>query len=306
MILRSLRWIWGAATVLVAALVLLGLLAPWSEVADAFGQFRHVLVPLLAAMAVVMLLWKGWRIGGAGLLVAIGAVIATPEIWEGGSAAPAGTEITLVQANLYFRNSRVEGLADLAANADIVTLQELSSSNEAILAALADRFPGASVCKFARIGSTAVLSRYPVLDKGCADGLSWLRVEIGGQPVTLVSLHLHWPWPFGQQEHLDKLRPVLEALPRPVVVAGDFNAAPWGRGVARVGAWSGTSVAPGFRITITKDLPVLGIPVGLPIDHVMLPDGASLVELATGAPYGSDHRPVVARFTLPGPEAAPE
>ena len=112
--------------------------------------------------------------------------------------------------------------------------------------------------------------------EGCVEGegLAWVRIEFGGKPVTIAGLHLDWPYPYDQPTQIDALEPQLKALPRPIIVGGDFNAAPWSHAVARIAQETGTSVVGGLRMS-WRVLPkwAASVPM-LPLDQILLPAGA--------------------------------
>ena len=126
-----------------------------------------------------------------------------------------------------------------------------------------------------------------------------MRVVAGGQQVTVASLHLYWPYPFEQEHQIDRLEDILKELPRPVLLAGDFNAAPWSHAVDRIAKASDTSIAGGGRFSFEIRFNWWAPPIAMPIDHILLPEGLTPLEVRTGPGPGSDHRSLVARLALP-------
>ncbi|MEY8837495.1 endonuclease/exonuclease/phosphatase family protein, partial [Cribrihabitans sp. XS_ASV171] len=146
-------------------------------------------------------------------------------------------------------------------------------------------------CPFAAVGGVAVLSRFPKVpgSETCVamQGLAAMRVETPLGKVTLASIHLHWPWPHGQAAQVDRLLPVLEALPRPVILAGDFNAVGWSHSVARIARATGNErIGPHAGSFVLPH-----VPYPVTIDHVLAPGGAAEVMPR----LGSDHFGVLAR-----------
>ena len=82
----------------------------------------------------------------------------------------------------------------------------------------------------------------------------------------------------------------------PLVVAGDFNAAPWShtvrelaeRGEVRL-VRRGLDVSKSFR-------PIPGF--GLPLDHVLVSDAWQVLAMEYGPPGGSDHAPLIVDLRL--------
>lgn len=299
---------------LVAAALAFGFLSPWFPVADSFAHFRFHLLLALGIAAVALILLR------APVRAMLAFALILPGIGGLAPALPAATNatkleqqaaFTLVQLNLNFLNENADDAVRMIreSNADVVTLQEVSSFVWVKVASLFQDYPYNVVCQYSRVGAVAVFSRLPFASEngprqGCVvgEGLGWVRVKFGDRPVTVASLHLTWPFPFGQTTQLDRLESHLRALPRPVIVGGDFNAAPWSHSVRRVGEATRASAVEGLRLTLYR--PSLNwVPgLGLPIDHVLTPPGLVTHSIRRGPNVGSDHLPVIARLGFP-PEA---
>ncbi|UCH75641.1 MAG: endonuclease/exonuclease/phosphatase family protein [Rhodospirillales bacterium] len=292
----------------------LGFAAPLLPLGDSFAHFRLHLTATMLLMAILLLILRHWKTAGAAGMISLVGLIGLNPAYSApvpiASAAPAAP-ITLVQLNLSFRNRTPEAVADFvrAEGADIVTLQEVTSQTARVITLLEKEYPHRVLCPFARVGGVAVISRLPTgaePSRGCigGQGLAWLRVVAAGREISVGSVHLHWPYPFDQSRQIDRLEDRVRSIPRPLVLAGDFNAAPWSHAVGRMAEASGTEVAGGLRFTF--DLrPISWAPaIPLPIDHVLLPAGVSPVGLGVGPKAGSDHRSVVARL-LVSPSQSP-
>ncbi len=201
--------------------------------------------------------------------------------WPG----PPGTHV-LYQKNMLYRNADLAGLeADIRATApEIVTLQEVSEPNLAMLAALADQFPNQHVCPGGRVGGTAVLSTLAMVPGTafCGPGMAAVQLVAPDKRFWAVSVHLHWPWPYSQSDQVDLLLPVLGRLDGPAVLAGDFNMVRWAHSVQRLSEIIGVRPAGptvGTYFGLSQWLP-------LPIDHVFASSSGRVVP--RGA-LGSDH-----------------
>lgn len=294
---------------LIGVLLIFGYLGPWLPLADSVAHFRLHLVVAAAIAMVALAVAHAWAtarfLGAASVAGVVGLTSAFPEF--GATATWNQTpQVTLVQLNLYFKNATPDAVARLirGRGADIVALQEVTRRNFPAVAAVAKEYPSRIFCRFAGIGAVAVLSRLPEASppaRGCVEreGLAWLRVMVDGRPVSVASMHLHWPYPYGQAEHIDRLEKHLKAIPRPVLVAGDMNAAGWSHTVDRIEQATETTVAAGLRFTLHKR-PFSWTPrwlsVGLPIDHLLLPKGLDARTITLADPVGSDHLPIVARL----------
>jgi endonuclease/exonuclease/phosphatase (EEP) superfamily protein YafD len=182
-------------------------------------------------------------------------------------------------------------------------LQEVSGHTFATVEKLRQDYPYLAACSEDRlVGGNVVLSRIaPVSDDalGCKSSpgqygaVPYLTLAVGGRPVTVVSIHLSWPYPIAQKEHIDYLAQILPALPGPLILAGDFNATPWSHAMQRMQAISDTRLVGGIRHSwFLKRRPH----PGLPLDHVLLPSQLNAQSIEAGESVGSDHRPILVRI----------
>lgn len=267
----------------------LGFLHPLGDSLAVGRGFAAAAVLLLAVFAS----FAGLRMAAfVSMLLALltGAQVLLAHNWPG---VPG--RYTIYQKNMMYRNAELPALeADIrAANAQIVTLQEVTKPNAAMLARLADLYPTQHICPGGRVGGPALLTRLePVPGTAfCGPNLAALQVVSGEERFWLVSVHLHWPWPYTQADHVDLLLPVLDRLEGPVVMGGDFNMVRWANSVTRLAQIVGTRPAgPAFGsyIGLTSLVP-------LPIDHVFATQGGK----ATLRPaLGSDHLGILAAVEL--------
>lgn len=286
-------WAFGAALGLVFGI--------FQSVHPAMDSFSHFRVHFLVVLAVCALLWlvvgggTGRRIAGAAVVTSI-VVIAW--MWREGPPyeAPRG-DLRLVTFNVNYRNPQLEevdaALAEM--EADVVTLQEITQAHEAALRKVS-AFPHQVHCLFSeKVGRVSILSKHPISAETCAtgQGLVTATLDVPGGPVTVASIHTYWPWPFEQHAQIDRWVPVLKKIEGPVIVAGDFNAAPWSDAVRKIMNASRTQAVPGVRMTIAvkriKALPAIPIP----IDHVLLSKEFCALATRVGPTLGSDHSPVI-------------
>ena len=154
------------------------------------------------------------------------------------------------------------------------------------------------------VGGVGILSRWlPV-----ADIEAGARYEVPGLlvrqllspvgPLHVGVIHLSWPWPYGQAPHRSAMEKQLVELQGPVVLGGDFNAAPWSAAVEALAAASRTTVAPGVTPTFQrKTWPVVGPLIRLRIDHVLVPEAWQASTTIVPLP-GSDHAAVIATLEV--------
>lgn len=287
---------------------------------DSLAHFRIHLAAGLAAAALLLFFFKGWRLNAAiALALACAATVVTTGLPVGGLRAEAsGTadlpRYRLLHMNLRFDNPQPEKVFSLIGEVrpDVVTLNEVSTLWRGRLAVLEAAYPHRILCPHrARIGGSAILSRRPFTEAGarCENGgsLAVAAIDFGGETVEVAALHLGWPWPFDQPWQVRKLVPLLGKLGDRAILAGDLNATPWSASVRRVAEAGGLMltrwVGPSW---LDRRAPAALRPwVGLPIDHVMTKGGV-LAEKPRRLPEaGSDHLPVLLEFSLLPEEDAP-
>lgn len=202
------------------------------------------------------------------------------------------------QKNMLYRNDDLAALAaDIrAADPAIVTLQEVLPANQGFLDGLKDAYPHQLLCPGARVGGPAILTRLtPVAGTSfCGPGLAAMQVVAGSEAEDrfwLVSVHLHWPWPYQQARHVELLLPILDRLDGPAIMAGDFNMVRWANSVTEMAAILGVRPAG----------PTMGSYVGLsqlfplPIDHVFATRGGKVSPRPLA---GSDHLGLLAEVEI--------
>ncbi|WP_136644368.1 endonuclease/exonuclease/phosphatase family protein [Tabrizicola sp. YIM 78059] len=239
----------------------------------------------------LLAIWAGQRHTAFGALLVgllVGGQVALVYLWPG----PPG-RFLLYQKNLRYDNARlVELEADIrAAEPLAVTLQEVSAPNLSLLSSLADVYPHQHHCPGRAVGGQAILTRLtPVAGSGtCARGLAAVQVEWQDHRIWLVSLHLQWPWPYAQAEHVAEILPVLRGLDGPVLLAGDFNMVRWAHSVEALAEAARVIPASPTRGTFLGFDPVLR----LPIDHAFAPAGG---RITLRPALGSDHLGILAQL----------
>ncbi|MHA3978595.1 endonuclease/exonuclease/phosphatase family protein [Halovulum sp. GXIMD14794] len=290
----------GAVSMLTALGILLVLAGYFGHAHPAFDSLAALRIQFAVGFACVLLFSVAFAALTARLLAVTGLLIA------GAGIAPAafpGDPVAQPQLSVYSHNLRFDNgapdelLAQIAAAApDVVVLQEIGAPNEDIVQRLARRYRNQVVCPFASVGGVAILTNARLLDKpGCLEGqgAAWVRLGTDGGPLTVVGLHLHWPWPYGQPEQITSIAPELSALDEPVLIAGDFNAPSWSHAVDRIAAATGTRPASGLRLTFRRP----GVWPGLPLDHMLLSEDLS-GQVAMLPAAGSDHMALLGRIAF--------
>ncbi|KQT88265.1 endonuclease/exonuclease/phosphatase family protein [Aurantimonas sp. Leaf443] len=325
---------------LLGALVALALLALASAILagffgravwafDSLSHFRAQL-SVLALGAGLLVLLPGFRVrpldaarlpaaaaliaGAAGLYTVLPFYVAAADA----GAPPLERPVyTLLQMNLrYDAADKTPALSRIAQlRPDVVTAQEVTPDWRERLETLISAYPYQYYCGTApqpySVGGTAILSRRPFADETglcqADDGFAMRRIDFNGVVASIVSEHLQWPWPHPHWYQIGALQSVLAALPSPVLIGGDFNAAPWSGAVGTYAEAVGTRPVGGLGPTwLHRTLPAALVgPLGLPIDNILASPQIGIVSAATGEATASDHLPVVVRFVLPERRASP-
>ncbi|WP_245419705.1 endonuclease/exonuclease/phosphatase family protein [Phyllobacterium salinisoli] len=308
-----------AAAVALSVPLVLGFLGGLHPAFDSFAHLRAHIAVLMGIAALPLFFTAMWREAAMILLLAVSAFATTLGVTQGflsgaasARAATNGqTRYSLLQLNLRYNNPDPAEVLRLVAREkpDIITLQEVSAEWEPRLKLLEASYPYRQHCRKSPYAwGVDIFSRRPFAEgsqSGCAaDGImAFARFDLGGAPVSIVALHLSWPWPFKQPKQIGLVLPHLARLENPLLIAGDFNAAPWSHAVRQIEAASGTrhisEIGPSW---LHWALPAgLIRHIGLPIDQVLASSGIDIANIATLAPVGSDHLPVRLDFSVPQP-----
>ncbi|WP_165615010.1 endonuclease/exonuclease/phosphatase family protein [Yoonia tamlensis] len=277
----------------------LALLAACAGVALGFAGRLHPLGDSLSLLrmplGVVCCLYLGFRLSAVlrffALVAACAAFATTVPAMIG---APEGGALTVYSKNLLYRNDALAVLAaDIrASGADVVTLQEVSHRNDAILKLLAAGYPYQHLCRFSGWSGVAVLSKTAFTAPArCSAqrGVAAAQIENGGQRLWVASVHLPWPYPYDHAGAADAAVALIAQLDGPVVLGGDFNIFPWAASARRIRQAAGSVLARPLRPTYS----LYGVPLFL--DHVAAPGGGHVVYRDL---LGSDHRGVLATVRL--------
>lgn len=307
------RWLLRLALGGAVLFLALGLMAPLHPAFDAFAQFCLHGTAGLAVMtlAAAGTLPRFWSMAG-GLVVTLALVMTWPQLplpgLGTGDEATGAVKVSIIQLNLRFDNEEIEAARELVRreNPDFWLFQETTDHSGVVLDDLKDTHPVQVRCPGGRVGATTIAARHPLAEGAetlCSayPGLAAARFAVDGGDVTIASLHLHWPWPFNQYGHIERLTADLQRLEGPVIVAGDFNSAPWTQSVKTVARHSGTRVADGLVLTwVPFQVPDAWTGwVGLPLDNLLHDPAITLAQREILSDAGSDHRPVRSTLILP-------
>lgn len=294
-----------------AVLAAMPWLGEWSRRADALASF----LPFALFLALAALIVAGRRSGvaapllaGLALLAALSAVV--PELsWRPDPVPPiASRPLTIVTHNVAMGNADPEATFRILreADPDILFLQEAGGNFRPQIERLKAVYPFASWC---RPGcDTVMLSRLPLTERpqwrfrdeaGKIFGppLVWARLKLpNGEEATLITWHA--PWPVPGYDQAIKRKSLIAALHRVdtshLILAGDFNLTPWANGMRKLDE----RMAPARRVTrglfsFPARISWKPWPIALlPIDHMFVGPGWSVLSVERLPRTGSDHYPV--------------
>lgn len=274
-------------TILLCVGVFAGFLGRLHPLGDSISLLR---LPL----GVLCLLFLGfvqpflWRLALAGAVTT--AFATTVPLFFTGAAEG---ELTLYSKNLWYRNTQLGALAQdmRRSGADVITLQEVSGRNGALLAMLQTDFPYKHVCANNGWNGVAVLSKLPMQATRCSQvrALAAAQVVRDDQMLWVASAHLPWPHPYDHEGALQSALAVLDDLDGPIVMGGDFNIFPWASSVRALTSAAGLDLAGPVRSSFN----LLGVP--LLLDHAYAPGGGQVTYQPL---FGSDHLGILAQLRL--------
>ena len=279
----------------------------------AYGLLAYAVVLLCLVIALI----RARRRAALAALTGLTALLTAGHLaWLGPLFVPDGRPVTsepftLLTLNLHNGEADPAVLADLAEQADVVVLVEVTAAAQRGLAAEGwdDRFPYAVGDPRSEGSNTAVFSRFR-LSRGSPLGRSnfnqWsVAVEVPDVGlVRLLAVHPCNPYCGGGRWHTE--HEVVRAAVAthgdgPLVVAGDFNAVAEQEPMQqlhRLGLRSATDlVGAGWLPTY----PVGGaLPPLLPIDHVLVNERLTATALTAVTVSGTDHRGLLATLAATG------
>lgn len=261
----------------------------------------HLVAVGLGLALLIALLGAPWRALLLLLPVLAAGLHGGMLMWElYARAQKTGTPVArfeLLSFNVLTGNRRAEDLVEaiLADPPDVALIME-TPGVEAYLDQLAGVLPYRVGCADTRSCDISLHSRFPIEDGRVLnlppfgnERLVLGRVVVDGQAVTIAGTHLSKPYFDGASwTELAYIDRVLRPIAGPMVLAGDFNAAPWTEPLAMLTNRLALSPGPWPAATWPVRLGALGVP----IDNVFSRGSARLLTLEAGDSHGSNHRPL--------------
>lgn len=331
--MRYLRLLFILLALPSAIALLLGYFGSVHPSLDSFAHFRLHLAAVMIAAGLLLMLVRGKAIGCLFILIAAMPLTAHRHFFE----RPSGEIVTqienplpdsaagktsrlnsepgfspryrLLHANLRFDNPEPKEFLRLVGETkpDVLTLNEVSTVWLPVMETLKASYAYQLVCTApSRIGGVAILSRRPFSGdamNGCSNEgvLALQQVDFGGRVATVGTVHLLWPWPHRQPRQITAMRERLRQAGdsgRPMIFAGDLNAAPWSHAAKRIASFLNASVVTvPWGGWIYHTVPDEYAWLGLPIDN-MFTRGVTVARAERWQAFGSDHLPVLIEFSV--------
>lgn len=234
---------------------------------------------------------------------------------------PNDTDLTVVSYNIKSGLGGLAGFADViaASGADIVLLQEVDYLRHMSGRVDQPAYLGDALGMYHTFGAnvfyggssqygTAILSKYPIVSSENTHlpnrpgmqqrGLLHAVIEVEGKKMSVYSTHLQ---NLSEPMRMEQIRAIVGLVaddPLPSVIGGDFNAHPGSpvMGIART-AFDDTWTAVGSGSGYTHP----SVRLRGRIDYLMHSNGLEPLDADVIPATRSDHRPVRALYTLPGP-----
>ena len=307
----------GKLTFLLTALLAAGIAAGfgdgWHPLLAALADFRLHLGVLAGVLGVLAAIVSLRRTAFLGLLAAAAAAYGLGPLYDAPERPGDGRPVTLLYANLWDRNPDPIRLraALIAADADILVTSETMRAVTDGAAGLRAHYPYRLVSLSAGPAlRTAIWSKFPLRDARlypnntvAPTGAAATADLGGGLLLGVIGGHFSRAAEGLQQAQAEGLAAMAAPLARPLVVAADFNAAPWSWVVRRAEAATATRILGGYRATWSGDYPTPLGPVpallGHQIDHVLLSEGVGVEELVPIVLPGSDHLGIWVTLRIP-------
>jgi endonuclease/exonuclease/phosphatase (EEP) superfamily protein YafD len=303
-----------AAIAVVANVLPLGARLSWTL--ELTTHFRIQYLAVTAALLVLALMRRRW--GWCAVLAAAGAVSAAPVLpylplapVAPAAVAAGAAPIKVLTVNVSFRPFSPRRFLEIVREAqpDVVVLQELTPHAENVLAELDKAFP--HYRKFPADGAygIGVWSRHE-LESGETFALGRLpaiqaRVRGPSGAFTVIGVHLSAPTSprraAARTQELIELATRSANIEDPLVVAGDFNVTPYSPYFVQwleQGALTDSRRGRTLSVSWPTTLPWAGIP----IDHVAVNKGFTILSHRRLPNFESDHYAVLVELALRHPD----
>lgn len=284
------------AAILPATFFLLGFLGRQHWVLDLLSHFRAQYAAALLLCGLAFLALRHGKSAKASLLAGVVVLATFLPLQRTASPAPGTTPLKLVSYNVNTANTRHDDVLRFLENedADVIFLMEVNDAWVNSLRPLEARYPHRLISTREDNFGIALYSKKPFQggEQSFGDyGLPWADITVSG--LRILAVH---PMPPSGAEHSEmrnqqllKAAEMLKGQPH-AILCGDLNItpySPWFPEILKRGELHNSS--PPFSPTWMRHYPLFAIP----IDHVLLGPGLTLVSRRVGPSLGSDHNALV-------------
>jgi endonuclease/exonuclease/phosphatase (EEP) superfamily protein YafD len=278
-------------------------------IGDAFALVTDYYIWILLLLLAAFIIIRAWRwVVVACVILAINGWSLTSYARAAGSA-PTDDErsLRIMMYNIYHRNPDLNGVIDEIKrhDPDVVFLMEYSDAIQQQIESAFAAYPHRLIRPSRMTMGLALFSRIPFesaeIHRFEATRIPIYQAEmiVHGTPITFIGGHPWPPQPQWGQLHRNQMLEITRIASRsstPLIVAGDFNAAPWSYMMQNLSESANVeNVRQQFDITKTW-FPVPFF--GLPLDHVLVSDEWRVLKYQYGNPGGSDHAPMIIDLLL--------
>jgi endonuclease/exonuclease/phosphatase (EEP) superfamily protein YafD len=272
----------------------------------------HLAVLLVIIVVCLLLAGANWRAAFFALLAIASAgqglwVIGQQQAGRPASAALAGLpSLSVLHFNMLFNNhGNGRAIADLVrdSGAAFAFLAEAAPIRR-YLPELRQAYPDQIGCMPENACDLLFLSRYKLsevkihtLGEMFQNRAFSAYADVDGTRVAIVAVHLTKPYfdDFAAGE-IKALADIIDSLDGPVIVSGDFNAAPWSKNLQRLLLRCKLVPAPSYPATWPPEIGMFGVP----LDNIFTRAPAFVTEIAPlSNTLGSNHRGLAAKVSIP-------
>ena len=277
---------------------------------DLLSTFRiQDLVVLTSALIVLLLAKRWWASAFIGVFVAVNvAAVVVFLPWKPQATSSADIRLALFNVNAANRDARALTKFVRSESPDLVALLEIDERWRTDLQELDEFYPHQFWHTRPDNFGIALLSRWPIPESRIvgldASGVPTLVTEIEASSGTVSMVATHPPPPVSPEqweirnEHFENLGALVQTLPRPIVIAGDLNVAPWPihfRRLLHISVLIDSARGRGLHPTWpVRHSPAPGPPwlLATVLDYVLHSADLETVYRFTGPDIGGDHLPV--------------
>lgn len=276
------------------------------------GDILALAVDYYIVAALLLLILARGRVWRWTAIAAVIVVLGGAQLIGHPRVAPLGPpaverSLRLLVYNIYYLNEDLDAVVAVVRqyNPDVVFLMEYSDAvQERIEPAFAD-YPYRLIRPSRLTMGLALFSRIPIeaaevhRNEQTRIPIYEARLRAGDRPFSFVGGH-PWPpqlrWGALHRSQMQAITEVAAGAAPPLLVAGDFNAAPWSYTMRRL-AEQGQVLPIRRSFDLTKTWrPLPGF--GLPLDYVLVSDEWQVLAQEYGPLGGSDHVPMIVDLRL--------